>query len=209
MKPRKIFLVRHGQSTGNVDKDVYLTVPDYKIGLTETGKKQAKITAIKIYDILRDSGIQKAAIYCSPFTRTRQTADPIRNLIDADYKEDPRIREQEWGNYKGKLEALNHDRARIRYGKFFYRIPHGESGADVYDRISTFLETLHRDFEKPDYPEATIIVSHGIAIRVFIMRWFHWSVEKFETLRNLKNCEFVTISLDSDRKNCILTSPWS
>ena len=53
---------------------------------------------------------------------------------------------------------------------FYYRIPDGESGADVYDRVSTFLETLYRDFAKPDYPENTIIVTHGMTLRLFFMR---------------------------------------
>lgn len=31
---------------------------------------------------------------------------------------------------------------------YFKRIPDGESAADVYDRVSDFFGTLHRDFEK-------------------------------------------------------------
>lgn len=27
---------------------------------------------------------------------------------------------------------------RIRFGRFFYRFPNGESGADVYDRMTIF-----------------------------------------------------------------------
>jgi broad specificity phosphatase PhoE len=94
-------------------------------------------------------------------------------------------------------------------------MPDGESGADVYDRVSTFLETLHRDFKNPGYPKATIIVSHGIAIRVFLMRWFHWSVEKYETVRNMLNCETIilerdyTINPGTDKKsiNYRITTP--
>lgn len=197
MKPTFIFLVRHGQSLGNVDKNIYLTVPDYKVELTDLGKEQAKKAASTIHEKLSQHSIHRAAMYCSPFCRTRQTAEPIRNLIDIDYKEDPRIREQEWGNYKDLAASLRIDKERERYGRFFYRMPDGESGADVYDRISTFLETIHRDFKNPDYPRATIIVSHGIAIRVFLMRWFHWSVEKYETIRNLRNCETIILEKDS------------
>lgn len=193
MKPTFIFLVRHGQSLGNTDKSIYLTVPDYKVELTDRGKEQAKKAAFEIQKKLSKHSIEKAAMYCSPFCRTRQTADPIRELVDIDYKEDPRIREQEWGNYKDLAASIRIDKEREKYGRFFYRMPDGESGADVYDRVSTFLETLHRDFKNPEYPSATIIVSHGIAIRVFLMRWFHWSVEKYETVRNLRNCETVIL----------------
>ena len=39
--PKRIILVRHGESLGNFDESVYCTVPDWKVPLTETGKKQS------------------------------------------------------------------------------------------------------------------------------------------------------------------------
>jgi hypothetical protein len=38
--------------------------------------------------------------------------------------------------------------ARIRYGRFFYRFPNGESAADVYDRITGKFISLSHSFEK-------------------------------------------------------------
>lgn len=35
-----------------------------------------------------------------------------------------------------------------------------------------------------------IIISHGLASRVFLMKWFKWTVEQFEQLNNLGNCEY-------------------
>lgn len=40
-----------------------------------------------------------------------------------------------------------------------------------------------------------MIVSHGLAIRIFLMRWFRWTVEQFERLKNPKNCEFRVMQL--------------
>lgn len=40
-----------------------------------------------------------------------------------------------------------------------------------------------------------VIVSHGLAIRVFLMKWFKWTVEQFEHLNNLGNCEFQVMQL--------------
>ena len=37
---------------------------------------------------------------------------------------------------------------RPQFGRFFYRFPDGESGADVYDRVSAFLGTFHRDMQQ-------------------------------------------------------------
>jgi broad specificity phosphatase PhoE len=52
MKPQNIFLVRHGQSTGNVDKEIYKNTPDYALPLTPLGEKQADEVGKKIAGII-------------------------------------------------------------------------------------------------------------------------------------------------------------
>ncbi|GFP82891.1 phosphoglycerate mutase-like protein at74h [Phtheirospermum japonicum] len=90
---------------------------------------------------------------------------------------------------------------RERFGRFFCRFPEGESAFDVYDRISNFLESLWRDIDinmlHHDRSDDLnlIIVSHGLAIRVFLMKWFKWMVEQFEYLNNVGNCEFRVMQL--------------
>lgn len=76
-------------------------------------------------------------------------------------------------------------RERADYGHFFYRIPNGESAADAYDRVSGFNESLWRQFTDDDFPSVTVLVTHGLMTRVFLMKWYHWSVEYFEDLRNI------------------------
>ena len=80
---------------------------------------------------------------------------------------------------------------RADYGHFFYRIPNGESAADAYDRISGFNESLWRQFGDDTFPSVCILVTHGLMTRVFLMKWFKYSVEYFENLRNIRHCEFV------------------
>ena len=41
-RPRRIILLRHGQSKGNVDESAYVTTADWRIPLTDVGKAQAK-----------------------------------------------------------------------------------------------------------------------------------------------------------------------
>ena len=50
------------------------------------------------------------------------------------------------------------------------------SGADVFDRVSMFLETLYRDMHRGLCGQNTVIVSHGLFCRVFLTRFFRWSV---------------------------------
>ena len=42
MKPKRIILIRHGESEGNLDKGVYAQKPDYSLLLTELGHRQAQ-----------------------------------------------------------------------------------------------------------------------------------------------------------------------
>ena len=86
---------------------------------------------------------------------------------------------------------------RARFGRFFWRFQGGESGADVYDRVTkygpddgvwvavvaqrltgcllfacSFLDTLYRDIDSTRHrpADAVVIVSHGLTMRLFVMR---------------------------------------
>lgn len=188
-KPKRIILVRHAESEGNVNKKIYQIKPDYALELTDLGREQAFNTGQELINICEGAG---AAFYVSPFFRTRRTYQEISKSIKTiKYYEDPRLREQEWGT--GFAKGLVDERERYASGHFYYRFENGESPADVYDRISDLLNTLHRDFEKQDYPENVIIITHGMALRVFLMRWLHWSVEEFESVKNPKNAEYFVL----------------
>lgn len=187
MKPKRIILVRHGESVGNADPVHYETVQDWSVSLTPLGREQAFGAGREIREVI---GSESVYAYLSPWYRTRETFEAIAEALgDRVIRsiEDPRLREQEFGHLRPMTDNEVIKKERIMFGTFYYRIPDGESGADVYDRISTFLETLHRDFEKENYPDNTLIVTHGVALRIFLMRWFHWTVEEYEIIRNPVN----------------------
>ena len=198
MRPKRIFLVRHGNSEGNADRERYAITPDHALNLTPEGMQQALDAGQQLRQLIGDESMR---VYLSPYTRTRQTYQQISLSIAANVDgvvEDPRLREQDWGHMRPSDQNEDIIRERDNFSTFYYRIPDGESGADVYDRISTFLETMHRDFKEPDYPPNALIVTHGFAMRLFLMRWFHWTVEEFENLRNPRNCQVVVIELQTD-----------
>ena len=93
---------------------------------------------------------------------------------------------------------------RAEYGHFFYRIPNGESAADAYDRVSGFNESLWRSFKEDDFASVCVLVTHGLMTRVFLMKWYHWSVEYFEDLRNVNHCEFVVMALGASNGKYML-----
>jgi broad specificity phosphatase PhoE len=186
---------------GNVNKEIYKEIPDYAIQLTEVGRKQASATGKELSELMR---FEKVKFYISTFWRTRQTAEEIMNwfephqIIKPYY--DPRLREQEWGHLNGKSFQMEYEKERDEYGHFYWRFPNGESCADVYDRVSDFLNTLYRDFEKEDFPENVVIVTHGMAMRLLLMRWFHYSVEEFEQIGNPKNASWYLLEKGNDDK---------
>jgi hypothetical protein len=69
----------------------------------------------------------------------------------------------------------------------------GESGADVYVRVSVFLQTFFDQLKRaavdsrvgPFARSNICIVSHGLFIRLFLTRFFYFSVEEFSDLWNL------------------------
>ncbi|XWS48899.1 hypothetical protein CRYUN_Cryun13aG0116400 [Craigia yunnanensis] len=206
-RPRRLILVRHGESEGNVDESVYTRVADPKIALTEKGKTEAEECGWVIREMIEKDGAAdwKVYFYVSPYKRTLETLQHLGRAFErsriAGLREEPRIREQDFGNFQDR-EKMRVDKAlRLRYGRFFYRFPNGESAADVYDRITGFRETLRADidigrFQPPGEQSPNmnlIIVSHGLALRVFLMRWYKWTVEQFERLNNMGNGNIIVM----------------
>lgn len=194
-RPRRIVLIRHGESEGNVDEFRYTHTADWKIGLSLKGIQQAKETGVKLRDMIGSNA--PLFFYISPYKRSRLTFREIQAAFEPSrirgVREEVRLREQDFGNFQKREEVIKAKEERHRFGRFFYRFPNGESGADVYDRVTGFRDTFLRDMEKGRFTEETnvVICTHGITLRTFLMRWFGWTVETFEQLYNPDNCEMV------------------
>lgn len=205
-----IILIRHAQSEGNKNREIHQTVPDHRVKLTPEGHKQAQEAGSKLRELLRPD--DTLHFFTSPYRRTRETTEGLLNSLTSDSPspspfprhtvkvyEEPRLREQDFGNFQpcsAEMERMWLERAD--YGHFFYRIPNGESAADAYDRVSGFNESLWRLFGEDDFASVCVLVTHGLMTRVFLMKWYHWSVEYFEDLRNINHCEFVIMKLNPD-----------
>ncbi|KAH7040779.1 histidine phosphatase superfamily [Microdochium trichocladiopsis] len=202
-RPRLIILIRHAQSEGNKSREIHQTVPDHRVKLTSDGWIQAREAGRRLRAMLRPEDTLQ--FFTSPYRRTRETTEGILETLTADdpepspfprqnikVYEEPRLREQDFGNFQpcsAEMERMWQERAD--YGHFFYRIPNGESAADAYDRVSGFNESLWRQFGEDDFPSVCVLVTHGLMSRVFLMKWYHHTVEYFEDLRNVNHCEFL------------------
>jgi hypothetical protein len=104
-------------------------------------------------------------------------------------REDPRLREVDHGYSDVPSQ---HEMVAI-HGHFYYRYHGGESPADCYDRVSGFLESFVRSIQKSKSRKA-LLVTHGLALRVFVMRMFHMTVEQFDAIANPHNCDIITVA---------------
>ncbi|RHY89948.1 hypothetical protein DYB35_000874 [Aphanomyces astaci] len=161
----------------------------------------------------RDDGIGLSGVHClrradfirtattrcivSPCVRTIETFEEILSAWGEDahhipWTEEPRIREQDFGNFQDPEQIRQCKSQRRKFGSFFYRFPSGESPADVFDRISSFLESLHRMFAR--HPQQNyILVTHGVTIRVLLMRYFKLPISHFDQMENFHNAEFIVL----------------
>lgn len=198
----QIKLVRHGESLANTGALVPAEVGDHTIGLTLRGHAQARGAGAAI----GREFIEGALIYCSPYRRTRETlagilegagvaAEAVRTY------EDPRLREVE----HGYADVEEQQALRSTHGRFYYRYAGGESPADCYDRTSGFLESLMRQAERKRAEQA-LVVTHGLTIRCFVMRFLHLSVEEFETLANPENCDIITLAPQDELEDPLFTA---
>jgi len=132
----KIYLIRHGQTTGDIEDRYGGTYDDE---LSDEG-------LIQTYDLankLVNSGIQ--ILFCSPLIRAQQTAKILKSKLNCEIKTIKDLRER---NKNGILTGMIRKEANIKYPKLVeklkdYRsqIPGAESQDDFAKRIKiVFME---------------------------------------------------------------------
>ena len=188
MQPQTLYIIRHGESVSNIDKTARATIADHQIKLSELGEQQC----LKLGQDLAKEIQEPISIWTSPYKRARQTTQLFSqglSHLPILYHEDPRIREQDWGNYYTDLEHTIMHQGLDNHSRFFYRMPHGEAGTDVFDRVSSFLEMLTRG----NTSQTVLISTHGMTAMIFLMRLLHWTYEEYETTDWFYNCGFVRL----------------
>jgi broad specificity phosphatase PhoE len=211
----RILLVRHGESLGNVDVDVHRVMADHAIPLSERGLAQAQATGAWLNGYLEENSSvypDRLRLWHSPYVRTRQTADGLQQKIRPDKFESRRehvlLCEQQFGLFDGiptedlpKLypeEHAHYEKCEKFEGRFWARMPLGESRFDVATRVYQAFGTFHRDSDKHGISDI-IVVCHGVTLRAFVMMWCHLTPEWFETEPNPKNCAIRLIDGNQDK----------
>ena len=204
---QNIYLIRHGQSKGNVDRTVYQTVADHALPLSDLGWRQAKAAGEAMLSELQRLEGQPVRIWCSPYRRTRETADALQSVFQSqipqlDRREHINLCEQQFGLFDGlepeelderfPTESAHYKRTLNHEGKFWARMPLGESRFDVAVRIHEAFGTFHRDAAR-DGVRNIVVVCHGVTLRAFVMQWLHLPYEWFDQQPNPNNCDIYHI----------------
>jgi broad specificity phosphatase PhoE len=193
-RPKRIILIRHGNSEANNNYDILKNVPDNKIHLSEKGIKQAKDAGKRLKQLLGNESIQ---FYVSPYTRTKETYENILESLKTNHSSCiyvSSIREQEYGNLQSEMERQFKEQKEV--GVYFYRFKNGESGPDVHARMNIFLQYLFRRILSIDYQtwDNIIVVSHALTIKFFLMAFLNLPVSDFENIKQLDNAQFLVIN---------------
>ena len=142
----KIFLVRHGESEGNVINEINDN-PLRVVNLTDKGRAQAE-AASGIFRTMRFSHA-----YASEFPRARQTAAILLRGHKIDLHIDARLNELRSGMDGFHVAAFN-DLAR--HDPLHFRPDGGESFLEQMERLRNFLDEI-----SARHPDGTVLaVSH-------------------------------------------------
>jgi broad specificity phosphatase PhoE len=205
--PDALWLVRHGESAGNVAAlaaeqsgaaHIDIATRDMDVPLSDRGERQAKALGAWIGEQPKDR--RPTAVLASPYVRACQTAEialAAAGLTDVDIAVDERLREREFGQldrltkagiterYPGEAERRNF------VGKFYYRPVGGESWADVVLRLRSLVDTVSRTCTK----ERLLVVTHQVVVLMF--RYI---------LEDMREQDVLAIDRDVEVANCSLTT---
>ena len=202
----KIFLIRHGESMQNTKENYSIGLPDHKVYLTEQGKEEARLAGefLKKYIVDNKINISNSVMWVSPYTRTRETASKINEQLSIKkVKEDITLIEQQYGLFSDKEIAkiremypdqfAFYDNYYQNDGKFYAKLPQGESPFDVALRTKQFIDTIYRDKEN-----VLFVVSHGTTIKTIVMNFFHYSPEWYSSELTPSNCSIRLIETNGN-----------
>lgn len=160
-----LFLLRHGESTANVEK--IFASQKHDVPLSENGVRQVEVQAEKL------KSVRFSAMYSSTMLRARQTSEIVSRFCRLEPEFAGALLEVDVGVLEGKTERDGRHRAMYERvvsswdrGLSDVPFPHGESLRDVERRLAEFLdrvEQMHRG--------NVLLVGHCLLFGVLIRRY--------------------------------------
>ena len=208
--PARLWIVRHGESAGNVARDaatlaglpfIDIAERDVDVPLSETGQRQS--AALGRWFAAMPPEARPSTVLTSPYLRARHTASLIESAggiaPGAATSVDERLREKEFGILdrltRVGIEQRHPEQAELRalLGKFYHRPPGGESWCDVILRLRSALDTISLHHSGPE--SRVLIVAHQVI--VLCLRYL---------LEGMTEDQILTIDREGDVANCGVTA---
>ena len=146
-----------------------------------------------------------------PMVNTRDPGWYARKQGDSyflDKKEHTLLAEQQFGLFDGLSDAERkklypdmqayYAKCKAFEGKFWPKMPLGESRFEVAQRVHQSFGTFHRDTEKHGIKNI-VVVGHGTTNRAFLMMWLHLPYEWMHEEPNPKNCSIRLVDGNVDK----------
>ncbi|KKR91141.1 MAG: phosphoglycerate mutase [Candidatus Woesebacteria bacterium GW2011_GWA1_41_13b] len=151
----RIFLCRHGQTTGDIEDRYGGSYDDH---LTDEGIKQSEDLAEK----LKKSGIQK--IYTSSLVRAKETSSIIGKKLEAEIEETPELKER---NIYGVLSGMVKSEAREKFPDLVEAVKDFKNTIDMAESYEAAQERMLTGFKKVLRSKEKIVavVTHGGTIK--------------------------------------------
>ena len=170
---RVAYLVRHGQTASSLRK-AYSGRTD--VALTELGREQARAAAQRLAEL----GID--AVFTSPLSRARDTAQAIADATGAPLAVDERLIEVDYHAFEG----LDREAARAKFGQPFEDWRGDPFGSPV-DGMEPLGDALVRARAATAYAldaaERPVIVGHQGILRIVLIALGELAEEDYFTLR--------------------------
>ncbi len=210
--PQEIWLVRHGQSAGNVARDaaeaaaghlIDIAERDVDVPLSELGMRQSEALAAWFATLPADA--RPNVVLHSPYRRAAETARVLMHRLGRDsllaVQSDERLREKEFGildrltthGILHRYPELYEQRQHV--GKFYFRPPGGESWCDVILRLRSVLDTLTREYAR----ERVVVVAHQVIVnclRYLFERLDEATILAFDRAGDVPNCSVTSYTFD-------------
>ncbi len=155
-----IFLVRHGQSEGNLFRRVQ---GQTDVDLTAAGRAQLP------YLTQRFASVPLAAVYASPLRRTRETAAAIVGAHDIPTIIEPRLIEMCFGEWEMRpWGEVNLEHPELKHA--FLHDPdrwHVE-GSETHREVQQRMFAAMTDIARANDGKTVGVACHGMAIRAFL-----------------------------------------
>ena len=154
MSSTEIYLIRHGETYGNIDR---LFCGHSETALTPLGIVQAQAVGRRLASVRFDG------CYASDLSRAADTARHALNGREMELKLDPRLREMYYGDWEalpGKDLETNHRDALRAFFQCRLPAPGGETVATLRTRVSESV----REIVSAHRGGTVMVVSHGNAM---------------------------------------------